>query len=139
MKPALSGTLLHGVQIVGRPFVHADGNDLHAFVLVVLLQGDKAILIGRGHGTVVAREDHDDRFGILEIGKAVRFVVGADDARPLRRRIADVQLVCRKTTAGSQNGRDKNQNSDCVPTHCDHPPRVNFLCSPYTGSFNLTQ
>ena len=45
--------------------------------------------------------------GILEIGKAVRFIVGADDARPLRRPIANVQFVCRVATAGHQGGRDR--------------------------------
>src|SRR5208337_109840 len=89
VEAGAKGALLHGLQIVGGAFAHADGNNLHALVLIILLQGDKALLIRLGHGAMIAGEDHDNRLGILVIGKAVRFLVGADDALPWRGRIAN--------------------------------------------------
>src|SRR4051812_21831013 len=86
------GLLLHGIESIGGDRVYIDRDEGY-LVLVLLGEGDDAILVLLGTRTAIAREDDNYQFLALEVGQRVLLVVGPRQVLPGRRRIAHAQRL----------------------------------------------
>ena len=97
---------------------------LDALGLVVLGQGDEPLFIGVGHRAMIADENQHHQLGVFDVGQAVLLVVCADQARPLRGGVADVQFVRfgagGVTTARRLNGHQRGGKSQYPSFSADH-------------------